>query len=84
MNSQRMGSRLVKRALCGEPKDCFYTETGQSMGAMPNVSSGHILLKNSLIGEKGAWAEKLDVHNRFVFDDLASGRVSTYPGKTRF
>lgn len=35
-----------------------------------------VLLKNSLSGEKGSWAKKIDVHNRSVFDDLASGQVS--------
>jgi len=43
-----------------------------------------MLLKNSLSGEKEGWANKIDVHNCYVFDDLASGQVSTYLGKTRF
>jgi hypothetical protein len=44
--------------------------------------SWQMLLKNSLSGEKGAWAKKIDVHNRSVFDDLASGKVLAYLGKT--
>jgi hypothetical protein len=40
------------------------------------------MLKNSLLGEKGGWAAKLDIHNRTVFDDIVSGKVSTYSGKT--
>ena len=40
------------------------------------------MLKNSLIGENGGRAKKLDVHNRSVFNDLAHGNVSTYPEKT--
>jgi hypothetical protein len=43
-----------------------------------------MLLKNSLSGEKGGWAKTIDVHNRSVFDDLASGQVSTYLEKIRF
>jgi hypothetical protein len=43
-----------------------------------------MLLKNSLSGEKEAWAKKIDVHNRSVFDDLATGKVSTCLAKARF
>jgi len=32
-----------------------------------------MLLKNSISGEKGGWAKKIDVHNRSIFDDIASG-----------
>lgn len=46
--------------------------------------NGSILLKNSLISEKAGLAEKLDVHNCSVFDDLVPGKVLAYPGKTRF
>jgi len=31
--------------------------------------------------EKGGWAKKIDIHNLSVFNDLASGQVSTYLGK---
>lgn len=43
-----------------------------------------MLLQNSLSDEKGNWAEKIEVHNRSVFGDLASGKASTYFGKAQF
>jgi hypothetical protein len=43
-----------------------------------------MVLKNSLSGEMGAPAEKIDLHNRAIFNDLASGKVSSYPEKSVF
>ena len=43
-----------------------------------------MLLKNSPSDKKGGCARKIDVHNRSVFNDLASGKVSTYPEKILF
>jgi hypothetical protein len=73
------------RRLCGVPTDRRLTAGLQIcnreswvllLGAIyKGVLDGMrpMLLKNSLSGEKGGWAQKIDVHNRSVFDDLASG-----------
>jgi len=42
-----------------------------------------MLLKNSLSGETGTRAENIDLHNRAIFNDLVSGKVSPYPEKIR-
>jgi len=43
-----------------------------------------MLLKNSLSGETATQAEKIDLHNRAIFNDLVSGKVSACPEKIQF
>jgi hypothetical protein len=43
-----------------------------------------MLLKNSLSGETGTRAENIDLHNRAIFNDLVSGKVSACPEKIQF
>jgi hypothetical protein len=43
-----------------------------------------MLLKNSLSGETATQAEKIDLHNRAIFNEFPSGKVSAYPEKIRF
>jgi hypothetical protein len=58
-----------------------------SSSNFPRASNGGswpMLLKNSLSGETGARAENIDLHNRAIFNDLVSGKVSPYPEKSDF
>ena len=45
---------------------------------------GQMLLKNSFSGETSIRAENINLHNRAIFNDLVTGKVSTYPEKIRF
>jgi hypothetical protein len=40
-----------------------------------------MLLKNSLSGEKDGRVENVGLHDRATFNDLDSGKVSSYPEK---
>jgi hypothetical protein len=43
-----------------------------------------MLLNNSLSAEIGTRAEKIDLHNRPVFNEFTSAKVSPYPEKNGF
>jgi len=43
-----------------------------------------MLLKNPLSGENGGQAGNIDFHNRAIFDDHSSGKISSCLGKIWF